>query len=99
MGNSSLCDTFVEFFDSKVKNILNSCKVEEDVYNTRKKCTTAKKNLTNHNNVIEALTSIKIKNREGYYRIPQRHLNERKEIVINLITKLFKPIFEHKIIP
>ena len=34
--NSDLSDAFADFFDMKVKNIVTSCKVEDDIYNGRK---------------------------------------------------------------
>ena len=65
VDNSGLCHTFAEFFDSKFNNIANSCKVEEDVYNGRKKLTTVNKNFNNPDNVMKALKSIKLKNSES----------------------------------
>ena len=97
--NSDLSDAFADFFDMKVKNIVTSCKVEDDVYNGRKKLHCNDKNFINESNVQKALESIKIKNCEGYDRLPQRILNEGKTILIKPVTKLFELIYHNKIIP
>ena len=97
-GNVS--ESFAEFFDKKVKSIVSSCTIDENVYNGRRIIPNSNnKNFVNYDNCMEALRSIKIKNCEGYDRIPQRILNEGKEILINPITKLFNLIYEYKTIP
>ena len=50
-------------------------------------------------NIHKALRSIKIRNCEGYDRIPQRILTEGSEILITPIKRLFELIYEHKSIP
>ena len=78
INESNLSDAFVDFFDQKVKNIVNSCKVEDDVYNGKQKIFTGSKNFISSTSVMNALKSIKIKNSKGYDRIPQRIFNEAK---------------------
>ena len=99
INESNLSDAFVDFFDQKVKNIVNSCKVEDDVYNGKKKIFTGSKNFISSTSVMNALKSIKIKNSEGYDRIPQRIFNEAKSILIRPITRLFELIYNNNQIP
>ena len=99
INESNLSDAFVDFFDQKVKNIVNSCKVEDDVYNGIKKIFTGSKNFISSTSVMNALKSIKIKNSEGYDRIPQRIFNEAKSILIKPITRLFELIYNNNQIP
>ena len=50
-------------------------------------------------NIHDALKSIKIKNCEGYDRIPQRILVEGFEILLPPIKKLFELIDDQRSIP
>ena len=96
----NVSESFADFFDNKVKNIVSSCIVDENVYNGKRIIHNNKnKNFVNHDTCMEALRSIKINNCEGYDRIPQRILNAGKDILINPITKLFKLIYVNKKIP
>ena len=49
--------------------------------------------------IAECLRSIKIKNCEGYDRIPQRVLVDGAEILIKPLVVLFQKIYNQKIIP
>ena len=44
-------------------------------------------------NVTKAIKSIKIKNREGYNRIPQGIMNEGMEVLLEPTYKLFNLIY------
>ena len=50
-------------------------------------------------NIIGAFKSIKIKNCEGYDRIPQRIINKGMEILIEPAYALFNLIYKYKVIP
>ena len=67
---NEISETFACFLDDKVKTIVESCKVDNDVYNGRSKVSTSDKNFMTRENVTKAIRSIKIKNCEGYDRIP-----------------------------
>ena len=73
---TEISETFACFFDDKVKAIVESCRVDNDVYNGKRKVNTNDKNFMTRDNIIKAIKSIKIKNCEGYDRIPQRILSE-----------------------
>ena len=57
-----LIDMFAEFFDKKEKTIVESCKVDGNVYYVRQNITCPNLNFITTNNNINALKSIKIKN-------------------------------------
>ena len=100
IDRNGISESFAAFFDNKVKTIVSSCTIDENVYNGRRIINNNDdKDFINSVTCMEALKSIKIKNSEGYDRIPQRILNEGREILINPITKLFKLIYTHKAIP
>ena len=93
-----LSDTFAQFFDKKVKSILETCSVN-NVYNGLQKINANELNFMTTQNIHDALMSIKIKNCEGYDRIPQRILNEGCELLLPPVRKLFELIYEQKTIP
>ena len=96
---SGLSDAFAEFFDKKVKSIVETCRVNDNVYNGTRKVDGLESNFMTTRHVHDALNSIKIKNCEGYDRIPQRILIEGSEILLPPIAKLFELIYEQKSIP
>ena len=96
---AELSETFACFFDEKVKSIVESCKVDNDVYNGKRKVHSTDKNFMTIENVNRAIKSVKIKNCEGYDRIPQRILCEGIEYLIQPIHRLFSLIYEQKKIP
>ena len=93
-----LSHAFAQFFDKKVKSIVETCRVENNVYNSLKK-NGFELNFMTTRNIHDALKSIKIKNCEGYDRIPQRILVEGFEILLPPIKKLFELIDDQRSIP
>ena len=96
---NNLSDAFAQFFDNKVKSIVDTCKVEDNVYNGTTKVFSHESNFMTTKNVSDAIKSIKIKNCEGYDRIPQRILIEGHDILLPPIKRLFELIYEYKCIP
>ena len=96
---TELSETYACFFDEKVKTIVESCKVDNDVYNGKRKVITNDDNFMTRDNIIKAIKSIKIKNCEGYDRIPQRILYEGIDYLIEPMHKLFNLIYESKKLP
>ena len=94
-----ISETFASFFDNKVKAIVESCKVDDNVYNGKRKVNTNDKNFMTRDNIIKAIKSIKIKNCEGFDRIPQRILSEGINYLIEPMHKLFNLIYESKKLP
>ena len=94
-----LSESFAEFFDNKVKRIVETCEVDSSVYNGKRKLNCNTENFMTVENVSNAMKSVKIKNCEGYDRIPQRVLNEGAEILLKPTHKLFNLIYTTKKIP
>ena len=94
-----LSESFAEFFDNKVKRIVETCEVDSSVYNGKKKLNCDTENFMTVENVSNAMKSVKIKNCEGYDRIPQRVLNEGAEILLKPTHNLFNLIYTTKKIP
>ena len=59
---AELSETYACFFDEKVKAIVESCKVNNDIYNGKRKVRTTDENFMTIENVSRAIKSIKIKN-------------------------------------
>ena len=97
--SEDLSDCFANFFDNKVKRIVETCKVDNNVYNGKRKVTCNNGNFMTPDNIIKALKSIKIKNSEGYDRIPQRILNEGMNYLIQPCIKLFNLIYTQRKLP
>ena len=95
----NLSESFADFFDEKVKKIVETCEVDHNSYNGKRKVNCADENFMTLKNVSNAMKSIKIKNCEGYDRIPQRVLNEGMEILLQPTQKLFNLIYINKAIP
>ena len=96
---NDLPDSFARFFDKKVKDIITSVSIDEDVYNG--------KELINANNsmfmdclsIKNCVLSLKSKNAEGYDRIPQRILRDGLEHLLPPLTKLFERIYKLRQVP
>ena len=99
IDSKNLSDAFAEFFDDKVKSIVETCRVNDNVYNGFQRVVGLESNFMTTRNVLEALKSIKIKNCEGYDRMPQRILNEGCNLLLQPITRLFELIYVSKSIP
>ena len=69
-----LPDQFAKHFKTKVSNLTTENNIQQNVYNGRQKIYANNYNFMDKQSVIEAISSIKIKNCEGYDRIPQRIL-------------------------
>ena len=94
-----LPDSFADFFVNKVKTITNECKIDNFVYNGTRKLNVNPNNFMSPENVIAAVKSLKIKNCEGFDRIPVRILIDGINELAPVLCHLFQLIYEHKIIP
>ena len=99
INQSELAENFATFFENKVKDIVKSCKVDDSVYNGTKKVTCNDHNFMSVENIVKAFKTIKIKNCEGFDRIPQRILIEGMENLIVPAHRLFNLIYRQKKIP
>ena len=92
-------DTFAVFFMDKVDTIVRECSVDEDVYNGTKKVNSNCQNFMTKENIITAINSLKVKNCEGYDRIPVRTLIDSTPVTLPILTNLFNLIYIQKSIP
>ena len=94
-----VAERFANFFDTKIKNIINSTGVDDEVYNGSTKAKSEAKFFMDPLSVKECMQSLKVKNTEGYDRIPQRVLVDGVDILVNPFSVLFNKIYYEKSIP
>ena len=88
-----LSNGFANFFVKKVNDIVKSTKVDENVYNGIQKIKAQCDMFMTRDSIRKYVTEIKIKNTEGYDRIPQRVLVDGLEQLLDPLTDLFKLIY------
>ena len=69
-----IAEEFAKMFEQKVKDISSTTKVDDGVYNGNRKINEQNKNSMQTSDVRKAILSLKLKNSEGFDRIPQRIL-------------------------
>ena len=97
--NIEVPDRFANHFDIKIRNILREVKINDAVYNGIKKVEAENKNFMDLQSVRECITSLKIKNTEGFDRIPQRVLVDGIDYLLAPLTTLMNRIYEQKQVP
>ena len=99
LPKDKVASAFGDMFTKKVKLIVDSTIINPQVHNGNQKI------LQYHNpaitaiDILECVKSLKIKNCEGFDRIPQRILSEGINSLIAPLTGLFKLIFSQNTIP
>ena len=96
---ADLPDAFAIHFRDKVALIVSENKVDDNVYNGKQKIKDNCMNFMTPNNVIDAIKTIKIKNCEGYDRIPQRILVDGIKYLAPPLIELFNMIYHKCEIP
>ena len=94
-----IASAFGDLFQRKVKTIVESTNINPEVHNGNRKIININEFSLNENDISECIKGLKIKNCEGYDRIPQRVLIEGIEIILAPLTKLFKLIIAQNKIP
>ena len=92
-------DSFANFFDNKVNNIVNDTNVDYDVHNGFRKIFANCSMFMGELDIIESIKGLKMKNNEGYDRIPQRVLIDGMDVLIRPLTKLFSMVYRDTEIP
>ena len=95
----NLADTFADFFNNKVVNFSNETAVSHIVYNGKRKVYCDNKMFMSSCKIIECVKTIKIKNCEGYDRIPQRILVDGIDHLVQPLSQLFSLIYKHNELP
>ena len=99
IGDGLVPDCFAEFFCDKVKLLSDQAQVSGAVYIGRKKVNGNEKMFMSMDDIIECVKSIKIKNSEGYDRIPQRILVDGIGYLALPLAHLFNEIYCTNVIP
>ena len=97
--NEQVAERFANYFDTKIKNFLQQTSINDNVYNGARKVIAEEKIFMDPTSVRECIASLKIKNTEGYDRIPQRVLVDGIDVLIRPFSILFKKIFYQNSIP
>ena len=90
---------FATFFVKKGSDIVSTTTVDQNVYNGKRKVCVQCKMFMTSDHINECVKNIKIKNTEGFDRIPQRILVEGREQLLEPLTQLFELIYRDKVIP
>ena len=85
-----IAEEFAKMFEQKVKDIESTTNVNDGVYNGNRKINEQNKNFMTSADVRKAILSLKLKNSEGFDRIPQRILLDG----ISVLMAPFEIIYE-----
>ena len=88
-----ISDRFATFFSNKVINLANSTVINDNVYNGRNKVTINDKMFMDGASIRECIMSLKVKNSEGFDRIPQRILVDGVDHLLAPFVTLFSVFF------
>ena len=92
-------ERFAEHLESKVASIVTQISIDPNVYNGITRLISNEMNFMTNDNILKAVSSIKMKNSEGDDRIPQRIIIDGINILLRPLTVLFGKIYETKEIP
>ena len=90
---------FANYFKEKVQTIVDSSKISSNVYNGKKLMASPPSPFMSSANILECLKDIKIKNSEGFDRIPQRILADGAEFLLIPLEIIFEKIYNQNAIP
>jgi hypothetical protein len=71
INNKQSADRFSNYFAIKIKNVLRQTSTEDNIYNGARKVMAENKFFMDQTSVRECIGSLKVKNTEGYDRIPK----------------------------
>ena len=97
VSSHEISEEFASFFESKVNGIVSNTAINHEVHNGYRKMTADSKMFMTRSNVLDCVSKIKLKNTEGYDRIPQRILVEGRDALIVPLTELFRLIYRDKL--
>ena len=92
-------ESFARFFDNKIKDVLADTSIDPNVYNGTRKVDSEPKFFMTPTLVRECINSLKIKNTEGYDRVPQRVLVDGIDFLAGPFAELFNKIYYQQSIP
>ena len=94
-----LPNKFADHFENKVKKIVQDTQINPNVYNGKRKLIAPSEFFMSPDEISLAINSLKIKNCEGFDKIPQRVLIDGFDVIKYPLAVLFKNIYETKEIP
>ena len=97
--NEDLAEQFACMFEKKITDTASTTAIEDNVYNGSQKVYEQNKNFRSECNIRKAILSLKLKNSEGFDRIPQRMLLDGISLLIEPFMKLFNLIYLTNTIP
>jgi hypothetical protein len=99
INGEDLAEKFASYFDSKVRDISSETLPSKMVYNGKHNLITKEMHLMTELEIKEYILSLKIKNTEGYDRLPQRIIIDGVNILLRPFTGLFDLIYKYKKLP
>ena len=75
-----ISERFAEFFEKKVGDIVKETVVNPRVFNGGQKIYAESSAFMTRDNILECMNGLKLKNTEGYDRIPQRILIDGRDL-------------------
>ena len=97
--NDDLPDQFAKFFTNKINSITSTTQISNTVYNGKKKVDHPNSFFMTEKDILDCLCKIKIKNCEGFDRIPQRVLVDGAPILIHPLRELFPRVYYQNSLP
>jgi hypothetical protein len=97
--NEEIASAFSEFFENKVTGIVKETRIQTNVYNGIRIFNEENKHFMQSPDVLLVMKNLKIKNCEGYDRLPLRILSEGAEILAPVLANLFDKIYHERAVP
>ena len=88
-----------KFFKEKIALITSTTQISNTVYNGKRKVDYGNSFFMTDTDILESLRSIKIKNCEGFDRIPQRVLVDGAQVLVVPLKVLFQKIYYQNTLP
>ena len=95
----NVAEAFAGFFDGKVRQLVLNSELDPNIYNGKQKIHCDNGFFMSREDTLDCVSTLKIKNCEGYDRIPQRVIKDGISHLIVPLSNFFKAIYESKQIP
>ena len=92
-------DTVATFFDNKVRGLVQDTLIDPNIYNGRQKIQSEDSFFMGKEDILHCASTLKVKNCEGYDRLPQRIIKDGIDHLVGPLTVLFRSIYNTKVIP
>ena len=93
INDNDLPKAFAEYFENKITQIVSNAEILNTVYNWTKKVDHPNTFFMTDTDKLECLKIIKIKDCDGFDRIPQSILVDGANVLINPLKELFRRIY------